>query len=820
MGLNSLSNAFRIVMSFFYCPSRGKSIRDLFAKYAMVLSVMPCGILASSVFALDGIVLDPNGRPIVDASISVQGSTQLYTTNEQGKFTIDLDEVSEIHVEAEDFNHKVIHLHDEQDTGGLLRIELSYNVLEVVDVIGIPIHTSAIESSLPVTVLDKDELAKVHADTLGETLKNEPGIHSTYYGGVASSPIIRSLEGPRVLVTQNGLDVSDASRVGPDHVTTAETVTAEQVEVLRGPATLFYGSGAIGGVVNIVDNRVPRSSDHSLALGTEYNTVNNQYGLSGAYTGGNERLAVYLDGFHRDGDDYDIPGLADEDDEDSGGSLENSFSESYGFTVGVSKLFENGFVGLSYGKLDRLNGIPGHGHEDEHEEDEEHDEEESDEHDEEEEETILSDLQQDRIQLLSEFDLDHPLFSIIETKLGYTDYEHSEIEDGERGTTFKNEAFQARVDITHEEIAHFNGALSLELKRVDFEAIGEEAFTPPSETNEYAIALLEETHSGDFLWQFGARLEHVQLSADSVSVEDELTFALNDFDFTPVNLSGGVVWDYLEGYNVGLSLTHAERAPNAAEIYSLGPHIATETFEIGSLFAIAENDEGEAELVYQGDADKEVSNNIDLSFRKFEGDFGFIVSFFYNDVSDFFALRATGLESEELFHDEDGEEQGNEDEEGGHEHGEESLPVFIFQQSDVELAGMEFELAYKLNSNWKWFVWGDTVQAEFANGEYLPRISPSRLATRLRYENNAFAAELGLVNVFEQENTASNESSTESYQLLDIKTRYSLPGISDASVFLNIDNLLDEEARVHTSFLKDTAPLPGRNFRFGVRASF
>ena len=791
---------------------------------------------------VSGMIVDPNGRPIPDAVISVQGTTKTFTSDDAGKFTVTVDEVEEIHIEAKDFNHRVIHLHDlGLPADEQLTVELSYNVLEVVDVIGVPIHTSAIESALPVTVLDSQELSKVQADTLGETLKNEPGIHSTYYGGVASSPIVRSLEGTRVLVTQNGLDVSDASRVGPDHVVSAETVTAEQVEVLRGPATLFYGSGAIGGVVNVVDQRVPSSSEQKISLASEYNTVNSQTGLAGSYTGGNDAFAVHIDGFYRDGDDYDIPGRADEDDEDSSGTLENSFAESHGFSLGASKLFDNGYIGISYAQLDRLNGIPGHGHheehEDEHEEDEEHDEGEEHEEGEHEEEMISSDLKQDRLQLLSEFDLDHPLFSIVKTRIGYTDYEHSEIEDGERGTTFRNESFQGRLEITHEEVAHFNGALSLELKTSDFEAVGEEAFTPPSETTEYSIALVEELHQGDFLWQLGARLEQVDLSADSVSASDELSFALEDQDFTPISLSAGLVWDFAPGYNAGLSLTHSERAPSAAEIYSLGPHIATETFEIGSLFTIEENDEGESEVVYRGEADKETSNNIDLSFRKFEGDFGFIVSLFYNDASDFLALSDTGLESEDLFHDEEHEEEAHEegheegvggeaDEEGEeHGHGEESLPVFLFEQRDVELAGMEFELAWQLSEKWKWFVWGDTVQAEFSNGAYLPRISPTRLATRLRYSDDQLSAELGWVNVFEQENTASNESSTNSYQLVDLKTRYTLPssvlpGESEVSLFLNVDNLLDEEARVHTSFLKDTAPLPGRNFRFGVRAYF
>ena len=662
---------------------------------------------------------------------------------------------------------------------------------------------------------------------MGETLKNEVGVQSSYYGGVTSSPIIRGLDGPRVLITQNGLDVSDASRVGPDHVVATEASTAEQIEILRGPATLFYGSGAIGGVVNVVDDRVPRDSKQKAVFLSEHNSVNDETAISGAYTGGNDQFAFHVDGFSRDSNNYEIPGLAvletEEEHEEEGheeheeGILENSASESDGFNIGGSFLLDNGYIGLAYGRLERLNGIPGHGHEEEGEEAEEEAHA---------EEQILSDLKQDRWQLISELQLDTPYFTAINTRLGYTDYEHAEIHEGGEeeehgeGTVFKNTTLQARVDMIHDEMAGWKGALSLETKNIDFEAIGEEAFTPPSETDEIALAIIEEKHMGNFLWQIGARIENVSLSADDVIIEhqhegeSQEPQQFDDFDFTPVSVSAGLIWDFSPGYNLGVSIAHAQRAPSAAELFSAGPHIATRAFEAGALFEIHQED-GEWHLEYEGSADKETSNNIDITLRKFEGNFGFVVNLFYNEISDFYTLTNTGLTTEDLF----GEEEAGGEEEHGHE--EEILPVFLFEQSDATLSGLEVEFVWQMNSNLKWTIWGDTVHAELDSGEYLPRTSPTRLASQFNFEGGPWAAELSAVNYFEQDKVATNETSTDSYTLVDARLSYSLPILgTDTTIYLAANNLTDEEARVHTSFLKDQAPLPGRNLKFGLQARF
>src|SRR5690606_9207090 len=242
------------------------------------------------------------------------------------------------------------------------------------------------------------------ASTLGETLKHQVGVHSSYYGPVASSPIIRGLEGPRVLIAQNGLDAGDASRVGPDHAVAAEASTATQIEILRGPATLFYGSGAIGGVVNVVDDRVPQSTDTMGEWRVQHDDVANDKLASGSITTGAGNIAVHLDGFWRESDNYKIPGAAevehdehDDHEEEHGhadeGSqrLDNSATEAKGLNIGASYLLDSGFVGLSVGRLERTYGIPGHSHGAEQGGAEEE---------------VFADLEQDRVQLRSELTQD------------------------------------------------------------------------------------------------------------------------------------------------------------------------------------------------------------------------------------------------------------------------------------------------------------------------------------------------------------------------------------------------------------------------------
>jgi iron complex outermembrane receptor protein len=786
---------------------------------------------------ISGKIVNQLDKPISGALVEINGDRQKVITNEQGLFTLSNLTAGkvELHTSAKNYAHNNQYIIINQDDISGVEIKLSSSVMEVLDVYATPLHTSTIESALPVNVIAGDDLKLKQASTLGETLKNEVGVHSNFYGSVASSPIIRGLDGPRVLITQNGLDAGDASRVGPDHSVATETSTATQIEVLRGPATLFYGSGAIGGVVNIVDNRVPTSSDTVADWLLQYNDVSNEKQGSFSVQTGNDNIAVHLDAFWRDAGDYVLPkdfdshageeehedeeAHEDEEEETQPTHLASSDSQSSGFTLGSSYLFDQGFIGFSYGTMSRDYGIPGHSHHDEeHEEHEEHEE-----GAEGVEEGTKAEMEQDRFQLLSEVNFDQSFIKQLASKFAYTDYQHQEIEDGAIGTTFTNKSMEMKADLYHQEYKGWQGAWTLHYKHSDFEAIGEEAFAPPSKTDSFAVAWLEEKHFGDLLLQLGARVEKVTIETNDTIIgfsdHDTEQVSFSDQSFNPLSTSLGLVWDYQAGYNIGLSLAVSQRAPSAAELFSFGSHIGTGTFEVGAMYDIEqEDDEIHVELSSQ-DPDIETSYSVDLTWRKFEGDFGFVVSAFYNHVNDYYYQQDTGL----LFegdHDEHAVDDHDEHAVDEHED-EDGSPILVYKQDDVDMYGVEAEIFYQITGPLKASVFGDYVNAQLSDGGNLPRTPPMRLGASLQYQGNSYDGELSINHYFEQNDIAPLETVTKGYSLIDMNMNYYIDGVgNDLVLYIKGNNLTDDVARVHSSFLKDISPLPGRNFSVGIRGSF
>ncbi len=779
--------------------------------------------LTANAYALEGKVVSSKGDPVSSAIIELEGTRTVISVDEQGGFSFDDSGTHEIHVTAPGYSHKVIHL-DEISGRESLVISLNESVIEQIDVIGIPIHASVIESAQPISVLSGEELRNQQAATLGDSLENEMGVHTNFHGNVASTPIIRGLSGPRVQITQNSLDVSDVSRVGPDHAVASEVSTAEQVEVLRGPATLFFGSGAIGGVVNVVDKRVPKDSDTYGEWFISHETVNSQNLGSVNLNTGTDNVAYHIDGFWRESDDYEAPvppeqGIDEHEHEDDHYTVDNSGDESNGFTIGSSYLLDNGYVGVSFGRLDRQYGIPGHSHADhEHGADEA---------------SVYADLEQDRLQLISELDLDNPWLSALNTRVGYTDYTHAEIEEGEVGTVFSNNTIEAKVDLMHQPFNEWKGGLVLHYKNSEVSAVGAEAFTPSSDSDTLALAMVEERHLGDFLLQLGARFERVTIKADKVRLpqlelhrhdgveqahehEEESTTTTvfeSDLAFSPISVSAGIVWDFKPGYNVALSLTRAERAPSASELLSFGPHVGTRSYEVGALFDLhMEGDEAHFEL-NETPLDLETSNNIDLTFRKHEGDFGLILNAFLNQVDNYYYQTATGFYAESGHTHEQGQEEDI--------HADE-LPVYLFPSADAELYGFEAQGIWQVTPNFKSTIFTDYVHAELADsGAYLPRTPPLRLGARFNYQWNAISANLSWSHYDDQDKVAALESATEGYDWVDASITWHLPVVStELALFVKAENITDEEARVHTSFLKDIAPKPGRNFSIGLRGAF
>ncbi len=818
------------------------------------LSVLSTFAISIQAQTLSGIVLDKSGQPLNDGSVQIMGTNISTPILADGRFIF--ENVKPGNVEVHVASSKHIHSKTELSIpeSGLFDIEIvvANSSIEIFDVTASAFHASTIESAAPVSVIAGNELRKKQASTLGDTLKNEVGVHSTFYGSVASSPIIRGLDGPRVLVTQNGLDSGDASRVSPDHVVATDASTATQIEVLRGPATLFYGSGAIGGVVNVVDQRIPDNNNWEGELSTDRNTNNSEETFAGFIKGGKDNIAFNVQGYYRDADDYRIPGYAENEDahsEEEGeeahsehegegkGVVENSSSRTKGITVGASYLLDNGHIGFSVEHMSSFYGIPGHAHEDEH-----GDETNIVASEPTEEEIVQGDLQQNRYQISSELQLNTDAISAINTSFAFTNYRHAEIEIGEVGTVFENNSHEARVELIHQPVAGWRGGFSFHYKASDFEAIGEEAFTPPSKTNSFGVGVIEEQHFGDILFQLGARIERVEIDVPAIQIGETAFLAMHSeaehdaieghteghseestldvqssiASFTPISASVGAVWDFTEGYNLGLSYVHAQRAPSSSEIYSFGPHIGTSTYELGAFYDITDD----GDVTFQGqELAVEKSNNIDISLRKFSGDVGFVFNAFYNQVNDYYFAADTGFVVEGE-HDEADVAVDSMVE----EHSDE-LPVFLFTAVDVDLYGVEAQINWQATASLQIQAQGDLVRTKLdenlGQSQYLPRTPPSRIGVSADYVLGDWQAELSLHKYFTQDRVAEFESETKGYTLIDLDVNYvtSVNNI-DVTFYLKGRNLGDEEARVHTSFLKDLTPVQGRSFIFGVRANF
>lgn len=792
-------------------------------KLTLISSAIFSILCSHSIYAatVTGKVTDDKNQPIENAYIHMHGKSQGVKSNESGEFTINVDSSGQLHISKDNYVDSRVAITESTNN---VTVSLKPTSVETVVVYASALHKNSLEMISPVSVLSGDDLKNKSKPTLGETLKGLPGVNASYFGPVSSSPIIRGLDGPRVKITQNGLDASDASRIGPDHATSSDSLAAEQIEVLRGPSTLLYGSGAIGGVVNVVDNRIPTSNLEELSGAVEYShdTVSNANTLAAKVETGNKGFNFHFDGTKRRGDDYEAPTftLVDEDgDKEKLNKVENTFIDSETLNFGTSYVADHLTIGFSYGSIDTDYGIPGHEHHHEHHHD--HEDEGDHEHEEhhDEEEPVYAHLEQDRWQGLISYAIHGSWIESIKLRAGYTDYTHSEIEDGEIGTTFSNNTTEARLNIEHK-FANWHGMMGYHYSESDYDAVGEEAFTPASVTTTHALYLLEEREFGDVTIELGTRFEDYDIESkvtmaehehnhdqeDEHGDDDKEIIAYNK-SFTNISVSAGAIWQYTPGHSMAASISHSERAPLSAELLSNGLHIATGTYELGLGYNIEDN-----EIHFEPEnIEQETATNLDISFRRFSGDFGYTINFFYNDIENFYYEENTGL----VYDEEDGLESAI----GAHD---DAVAVYQFTSKDAQLYGIELDAHYQITSSAMVKIFGDSTRAKLKNDEgNLPRIPANKLGSMLEYNLGDLQLTLTGTHYFKQDEITAFETQTEGYTLFDAQANYQLDlGIVDAQLYLNVDNITDELGFVHSSFIKDKAPLPGRNFRLGVRGYF
>lgn len=682
------------------------------------------------------------------------------------------------------------------EAGKLTTVDLAVDiaVMDEMVVSAGPGARSQLETAQPTSVLSGEELVLRREGTLGETLDDQPGVSSTSFGPGASRPVIRGLGGERIRTLQGGIGSADASNSSPDHAVSVDPLSAERIEILRGPATLLYGSSAVGGVVNVLDARIPDYVPEQPVSGQAEiggGTAADQRSGAVSLTGGAGTFAWHADYSRRDADDVEVPDEArDEDGESLGGILENSAVETDSGSVGVSWVTERGYFGVSASGFDTLYGVPGHAHghgheDDEHGEDDHHDEGsmhaavEDDEHDDhgeegEEEEDIRIDLEQRRFDLRGEYLLGGGFVEGVKVRFGVADYEHVELEGDEVGTRFLNDSWEGRLELVQRRRGDWDGSLGLQASSSDFSAIGEEAFVPPSVTDSLAVFAFQELEKGPLTWQFGLRWE-----AQDVDPEG----ALPRRSFDGVSGSLGLVWELAGDSSLTASLSRTERLPTATELFADGPHAATRAFEIGD-----------------PDLDPETSLGFDLSLKTGSERVSGAVNLFVNRFDGFIYEAFTGLQ-------------------------EDGLEVVRFVQEDAEFLGAEVDLLWRLaevgGGHFDLRTRADYVRAELDDGSALPRITPLRLGLGLSYHRGPWHGLVEVRRVQEQDRVGEEETPTDGYTLLNAALTYRLfVGEVVTDVVLRGSNLTDELARNHVSFLKEEAPLPGRDLSLILRLAF
>ena len=684
----------------------------------------------------------------------------------------------------------------------------SQDVEEIIVVTSALIDTTEITN--PLYVIDGDEIIDDATTSLGDAIDSYLGISISDYGAAVGQPIIRGMSGPRVKILKNGMVNRDVSGLGADHLNDVDLNDIEQIEIVKGPSSLLYANGTIGGIINVVDDCIAAMNYElpELTFGYETQSVNDGssefINFKNNFNGFNVNFGYKNTEFGN----YDVPNGAlmhededhdehgDEDHHDEDGHEENlGFINNSDFAVeatkfGISRAGDWGYVGMSIDNLESLYGIPFHG--DEH----------GDEH---EEERIFSTTDSESFTIKGSYNVNGNLINKIDYTYRDTEYTlteahaeeegHDEHEDDEEHeehapTVFANNAIEygAIFDISNDISTQ---KLSFNYVDEDSSIVGEEAFMNPANNEVLTLGYFVGQDFDLFHVDFGLRLDQVTRTG-SVTDEDHGdvdNFVIDD-DISSFAVSIGR--DITDTFNVNLGFASVERLPSVIELFMNGPHLATGRLESGD-----------------PTLSSETSNNFDISFNFDNDEYFAYASFYINDMDNYIAL----IDEDE--HHEDEDEDDHADEHDDHGHG--NLIHANYVQEDAEFDGYEIEFGrtMSLASGELTLSFGrDVVNAKFADGHNVPRINPARNVYSLSYKQDDIVFKLSMKDVDKQNDIGEGETATEAYQMLDTRLTktFDLSGKSKLKVSLFGRNLLDEAARNHASFVKNEVPLPGRNY--------
>lgn len=692
--------------------------------------------------------------------------------------------------------------------------------LSSVNVTASPLHGDAESLARPVNVLAGEALDAAKGATLGQTISSLPGVQSASFGTGVGRPIIRGQDGPRVQVLSNGLANLDAASLSADHASSVEPFLADQIEVLKGPATLLFGSGAMGGAVNLADGRIARElPERALSGRAELrgSSVDDQragmFRLDGVANG---NWVLHVDGLYRDSDDVRIPGpaqLADHDhdhdhDEDTeqtpafNGRLGNSRLSTRAGGVGATWFGQRAYAGLALSTYRSDYGIPSGAHvhgEEGHDHDHGHDHGDHD-HADGHQPQVRVDMVSNRAELRA--GITDPLSWLkgVHLRSAWTDYEHHELEDGQAITRFANQGSETRIEAVQQTVNGWDGAFGLQASNTRFRADGAEAFVPGTDTRNTGLFVLQEKHFGALKLELGARYDHSQLRPHDGQ-------PARNFDAFSASLGG--IWTLNPNLDLRFGLDHSERAPAHEELYAAGEHIATGSIEIGD-----------------NQLRTERGQRVEIGLHAHTDRVEFSAALYHTRFTDYIHLADTGVS----------------------EHG---TPVRVWTQGDALFSGAEaeatFHLAHGNQGDWDLRLFGDIVQAKrdghgqreiqfdvphgdhahhyqasLDNRGYLPRIAPARLGSELRWSLGNWRASAGATHHARQDKVAANEQPTAGYTLVNAQLAWRKDGNDGKAweVFLDGRNLTDRLAREHTSQLRNYSVLPGRGVAFGIRTWF
>lgn len=640
--------------------------------------------------------------------------------------------------------------------------------LPTISVTGNPLGVASDALVVPVSILSGRELSLKRESTLGDTLNGIPGVAATHFGPNASRPVIRGLDAERVRIMQNGVGVLDASSLSFDHAVTIDPLVIEQIDVVRGPAALLYGGSAVGGVVNAIDHRIPTESVTGVIGRAEARVggPDSQNNLASVVDVGNGKIAIHADAYTRKTSDLNIPGFAVSSRKNQAdpsilrenhGKLVNSSASADGGALGASLTFDNGYIGASYSDFNSNYGTVA-------------------------EAAVRADMKSQRWDLASEFKGLGNIINRVKARMAYTDYQHQEIEGGTVGTTFKNNGVEGSVELGHAKFSSIEGVVGVQFQNTRFEALGTEAFVPPVQTQNHAIYVYEEMPLN--IWNleklklsFGGRAEHTTLDANPWAKSPTAQAA----SFNAYSYALGGLYTLNSNWSLASNLSHNERAPSYFELYANGAHLATGQYEVGN-----------------ANFSKERSNGLDAQIRWKDAKNSFNFGAYYTRFSRFLGLLDTGNIDVDT-----------------------SLPIAQFSTFAASFKGLEAEGKFNLVDNLDLKLRGDYVRASnLDNSQALPRITPLRLGAGLHYQKNALGARIDMLHAFKQNRTAENELATDGYTDVSALVTYKLPVKLNMELFAKANNLLNQEIREHSSFLKDLSPAGERSVLIGMRADF